>query len=71
MQYRCIWTVISYNWDIGKTGEFRIASSACANGAKLAFEDTHPGENVIAIFKGTSPECLTYPLKWKDTREHV
>jgi hypothetical protein len=71
MNHRCIWTIISYNWSIGKTGEFKVASNECANNTKVAFENTYPGENVMAIFKGTSPSCLTYPLRWKDIREHV
>ena len=71
MNRRCIWTIISYNWSTGKTGEFNIASNECADYSKIAFEHTHPGENVIAIFKGTSSMCLTFPLKWKDLRKHV
>ena len=71
MSPRCVWTIISYNWSLGKTSDYTIASSACADTARAAFESTHPGENVIAVLKGTSPKCLTYPLMWKEKRKNA
>lgn len=59
------WTVITVNWSLGKTSHFIFNGSQISDDARIEFENSHPGESILALVRGWHDQTtVTYPLTY-------
>ena len=64
-----IWTAVSYNWSAGNTHINVFYGPHPSEDAKLEFENSYPGENLIALIPGNHELSSTaYSLKYPDQK---